>query len=117
MDIQQQLLDAALKNPVIQGLLIKAVYDAVKQALQKVDDSGVAVQSESWLHPASVVLALLVTAVNLALSGHLASLDLSSLTPIIQNLIQVYLGTKAAGTLHLRSLVNKVKLHVSRARS
>lgn len=94
-----------LHNPMVQGLVAKCLMDVVKELLKEVDASGVAEKNEKWLHPASVVLSLVVTALNLAMTGHLSNLDLSS----VKELVLTFLGTKAAGTKTLRDLTCKAK--------
>lgn len=108
MSLQSQLFMEVLHNPVIQGLLVKAAMDALKHAFEKVDESGVAAKNQGWLQPMSVVLATLVTAVNLAMTGNLASLDLNSLKEVALT----YLGMKAAGTESVKKAVDVVKANV-----
>lgn len=94
-----------LQNPVVQGLLAKALMDFIHGLLVEVDKSGKAQENEKWLHPTAMVLALLVTAINLSLTGHLADLDLNAL----KDLILTYLGTKASPKLSGVSALCKKK--------
>jgi len=87
-------MDYLLHDPLVQGIVLKMLADLCHALFVKVDDSGVAV-NEKYLSYVSVILAVLASGVNLALQGHLASLDLSSLG----TLLLAFAGVKAAPSI------------------
>lgn len=102
------LVNELIKQPLVQGLVLKQLMDMVKVWLKKVDDEGLAKQHAGWLQPSLIVLTLLTSAISLALQGQLGSLDLSQLQVYLLAVIQTYVGAKAAGTVTGQKLANKV---------
>ena len=105
MDILPVVLEKLIKDPLVQGMIVKSVVDGLHELFKKVDASGLGVKNEKWLHPLSIVLSTLVTAINLASTGHLENVDLTAL----KDLVLTFLGTKAVGTEWVRNLARKVK--------
>lgn len=102
------IVNSLLAQPVVQGIILKQVIDALKVYLKQVDDQGLAKEAEGWLHPTLIVLTLITSAISLALQGQLHNLDLSQLQVYLAAAIQTYLGAKAAGTKTTQELTKKV---------
>lgn len=102
------LVTELIKQPLVQGLVLKQIMDIVKVWLKKVDDEGLAKQHIGWLQPSLVFLTLLTSAISLALQGQLSSLDLSQLQVYLLAVVQTYVGAKAAGTVTGQKVTNKV---------
>lgn len=86
-----------LSNPLVLGALVTTALNSLKPFLAKVDAEKLLVPYEANLHTIFLVLTFIVSTGQLALSGHLASLDLSSVANFITLYLPMLIGGKAMG--------------------
>lgn len=100
----ENIVGSLLNNVAVQAAVAKIVVDVVKAMLKKVDDEHLVDKAKGWLTPSVAVLAAIVTAGHLALSGNLADLNVQA----IVDYVMAYLGIRGAGTVMAQKAAVKV---------
>jgi len=107
-NILQNLFNSLASNPIVQGLVIAAIKEALPIVLKDVDDSGIEKKVEGWLSPTLIAVTALVAVGNLFVQGQLHTMDPNAVVLWLQTFIQTYIGAKAAGTETVQKAVTKV---------
>ena len=96
MQIVSDLAGAILKNPAVQAAVIKILADVLRKNLVALDEKEVNPMVMKFLQPSVIVLAFLVTVVNLYMSQKLGTLDVESTIMAIVIYLQAALGAGGA---------------------
>lgn len=89
------VVSVLLGSPAVQALIVKMVADVLHELAVRADASGWAVKNAKQLRLVSIVLAVGVTVINLAMAGQLANLNAAD---VLDKLIEAAAGVLVGGS-------------------
>jgi hypothetical protein len=91
----QNIINAILSNPAILGVIITTVLGYISIMLTKLDQSGLEQKYSSQIHIVFLVVSFVATALNLASTGQLGSLDMTSVAAFLNYWVPLVVAGKA----------------------